>query len=142
MAEEVETRIVILDAFAGLTSKQHQVLSLIAENHTSKEIAFRLGISESAVNQRIECVRNRIGSLPRAELARAYRQYMQDAESRTVAKDGARAPVRRAADARNGGIVRTMAMAAGAMAAGFLVLATVVAGAAGRRSFLSGFPTR
>ncbi len=67
--------------FAKLTEKQHEVLGFVAENRTSKEIAWELGISESAVNQRIEGVRMRAGSPPRAELARAYRQYRQDLEA-------------------------------------------------------------
>lgn len=57
-----------------LTRKQRDVLALVADNRTSKEIAARLGISESAVNQRIEMVRARLGGLPRGELARLYRQ--------------------------------------------------------------------
>jgi DNA-binding CsgD family transcriptional regulator len=57
-----------------LTPKQRDVLALVADNRTSKEIAARLGISESAVNQRIEMVRSRLGGLPRGELARLYRQ--------------------------------------------------------------------
>ena len=52
-----------------LTAKQRDVLALIADNRTSKEIAGLLGISESAVNQRIEIVRTRLGGLPRGELA-------------------------------------------------------------------------
>lgn len=69
----------IRETLPALTNKQHEVLALVAENRTSKEIAWELGISESAVNQRIEGVRNRTGSPPRAELARAYRQYLQEA---------------------------------------------------------------
>jgi DNA-binding CsgD family transcriptional regulator len=57
-----------------LTEKQREVLALVADNRTSKEIAARLGVSESAVNQRIEMVRARLGGLPRGELARLYRQ--------------------------------------------------------------------
>lgn len=57
-----------------LTFKQREVLALVADNRTSKEIAARLGISESAVNQRIESVRTRLGGIPRGELARLYRQ--------------------------------------------------------------------
>jgi DNA-binding CsgD family transcriptional regulator len=57
-----------------LTKKQRDVLALVADNRTSKEIAARLGVSESAVNQRIEMVRARLGGLPRGELARLYRQ--------------------------------------------------------------------
>lgn len=56
-----------------LTRKQREVLALVADNRTSKEIAGLLGISESAVNQRIEIVRTRLGGLPRGELARLYR---------------------------------------------------------------------
>lgn len=66
----------LLGYFLQLTPKQHEVLRFVAENRTSKEIAWELGISESAVNQRIESVRSRTGAPPRAALARAYRQYM------------------------------------------------------------------
>lgn len=66
-----------------LTGKQREVLALVADNRTSKEIAGRLGISESAVNQRIEMVRARLGGLPRGELARLYRQEFAPPESDT-----------------------------------------------------------
>lgn len=66
--------------FAGLTPKQHEVLRFVAENRTSKEIAWELGISESAVNQRIESIRARTGAPPRAELARVYRQFQVEQE--------------------------------------------------------------
>jgi DNA-binding CsgD family transcriptional regulator len=64
----------IAAVFQALTAKQREVLALVADNRTSKEIAGLLGISESAVNQRIEIVRARLGGLPRGELARLYRQ--------------------------------------------------------------------
>lgn len=57
-----------------LTTKQREVMALVADNRTSKEIAGLLGISESAVNQRIEMIRTRLGGIPRGELARLYRQ--------------------------------------------------------------------
>lgn len=66
----------LLRDFDHLTAKQHEVFALIAEGRATKEIAGRLNVSDSAVNQRIEAVRSRAGSPPRAELARAYRQYM------------------------------------------------------------------
>lgn len=59
-----------------LTEKQREVLALVADNRTSKEIAALLGISESAVNQRIEMIRGRLGGIPRGELARLYRQEL------------------------------------------------------------------
>ena len=72
MAEQENTKAI----FQALTAKQREVLALVADNRTSKEIAGLLGISESAVNQRIELVRARLGGLPRGELARLYRQEL------------------------------------------------------------------
>lgn len=57
-----------------LTAKQREVMVLVADNRTSKEIAALLGVSESAVNQRIELIRGRLGGVPRGEMARLYRQ--------------------------------------------------------------------
>jgi DNA-binding CsgD family transcriptional regulator len=61
----------LLDA---LTDKQREVLALVSEGMTSKEIARKLGVSESAVNQRIEVIRLRLGGLSRAQIARIYRR--------------------------------------------------------------------
>ena len=61
----------LLDA---LTDKQREVIALVAEGLTSKEIARKLGISESAVNQRIEVTRQRLDGMSRAQIARIYRQ--------------------------------------------------------------------
>lgn len=56
-----------------LTSKQREVLVLVSEGLTSKEVGRKLRISESAVNQRIETIRQRLGGLPRSQIARIYR---------------------------------------------------------------------
>ena len=64
-------QVALLDA---LTDKQSEVLVFVSEGLTSKEIARRLGISESAVNQRIEVIRQRLGGLPRAQIGRLYRR--------------------------------------------------------------------
>lgn len=61
----------LLDA---LTDKQREVIALVSEGMTSKEIARKIGISESAVNQRIEVTRQRLGGMSRAQIARIYRQ--------------------------------------------------------------------
>ncbi len=66
-----------------LTAKQRAVMALVADNRTSKEIAGLLGISESAVNQRIELIRARLGGIPRGEMARLYRQEF--AREQTIA---------------------------------------------------------
>ena len=68
---ELLKQVALLDA---LTNKQSEVLVFVSEGLTSKEIARRLGISESAVNQRIEVIRQRLGGLPRAQIARLYRR--------------------------------------------------------------------
>lgn len=57
-----------------LTPKQREVLAYVSDGLTSKEIGRKLGISESAVNQRIETIRQRLGGLPRAKIARLYRR--------------------------------------------------------------------
>lgn len=70
-------------ALPPLSAKQREVVVLLADNRTSKEIAGLLGISESAVNQRIELIRARLGGIPRGEIARLYRQEF--AREQTIA---------------------------------------------------------
>lgn len=64
--------------FSQLSAKQCEVLTCLADGRTSKEIAVRLQISESAVNQRIESVRGRFNGLPRKEIVRRYRRWIED----------------------------------------------------------------
>ena len=68
--------------FAFLSAKQSAVLDLLANHRTSKEMAHTLGISETAVNRRLESVRQRLGGISRPELARRYSDW-------TVTRDGA-----------------------------------------------------
>ena len=70
-------------ALPPLSAKQREVVVLLADNRTSKEIVGLLGISESAVNQRIELIRTRLGGIPRGEIARLYRQEF--AREQTIA---------------------------------------------------------
>ncbi|MCJ1959109.1 helix-turn-helix domain-containing protein [Novosphingobium mangrovi (ex Hu et al. 2023)] len=99
-----ESALQLNDVFENLTDKQHEVLALVGDNFTSKEIAYELGISVSAVNQRIETVRARAGSLSRLELARAYREFLQEQDDeqtqrREEAEEGSStAPVTREQD--------------------------------------------
>ena len=69
MTDEI-SRAALIDR---LTGKQKEVLALVSEGLTSKEIGRKLRISESAVNQRIETIRQRLGGLPRSQIARIYR---------------------------------------------------------------------
>lgn len=64
--------------FELLTRKQAAVLDLLAQGRTSKEIAGKLGATESAVNRHIEILRSRFGGITRLELARRYRERPAD----------------------------------------------------------------
>ncbi len=65
----------IINDFDFATPRQRAVLDLLANSRTSKEIAHQLGISEAAVNRRIEVLRSRLGGVTRHELARQYREW-------------------------------------------------------------------
>lgn len=64
-----------LTEFGRLTAKQREVLQLVSESMTVKEIARELGVSPAAVEQRIRSLRGRFGPLSRAELSRLYREF-------------------------------------------------------------------
>ncbi|WP_194954903.1 helix-turn-helix transcriptional regulator [Sphingopyxis solisilvae] len=74
--------------FAFLTAKQAAVLDHLANNRTSKEIAHTLGVSETAINRRIEVLRNRLGGVTRHELARRYRLWAAARERTSPHKTG------------------------------------------------------
>lgn len=61
---------------AGLTAKQRQVLDLLIEHKTSKEIARQLGISPHTVDQRIQFAKEKLGAASRNEAAAAYRNLV------------------------------------------------------------------
>lgn len=61
--------------FESATPKQFAVLLLLDDGRTSKEIAYELGVSESAINQRIESLRAKMGGISRAALTRAFRTW-------------------------------------------------------------------
>lgn len=69
------------DVFEALTLKQREVLELLADNRTTKEIAGALDVSESAINQRIDTLRQRLGGITRSELVRRYRSSNKDERS-------------------------------------------------------------
>ncbi|MBB4612166.1 helix-turn-helix transcriptional regulator [Novosphingobium taihuense] len=59
-----------------LTAKQREVLDLLIEHKTSKEISRLLGISPHTVDQRIMLARAKLGVATRGEVAQAYRRLM------------------------------------------------------------------
>ena len=62
--------------FESITSKQREVLDHLVDGRTSKEIAALVGVSESAVTQRIEGMRHRSGWISRAALVRQYKDWL------------------------------------------------------------------
>lgn len=62
---------------ASLTDKQREVLDLLIEHKTSKEIARRLDISPYTVDQRINCAKDKLGARTRGEAAMAYRELIE-----------------------------------------------------------------
>lgn len=74
--------------FTPLTQRQTAVLDLLAQGRTTKEIAGKLDLSESAVNRRIELLRNRFGGITRLELARRYRDRPADFAVRAEPEGG------------------------------------------------------
>ncbi len=59
---------------ASLTEKQRDVLNLLVQHKSSKEIARTLGISPYTVDQRIGAARRKFGVSRRGEVARTYGQ--------------------------------------------------------------------
>lgn len=57
---------------AGLTAEQIEVLRLVQQNLSSKEIARLLGISKSAIDQRLDRARQVLGASSRREAARLF----------------------------------------------------------------------
>jgi DNA-binding CsgD family transcriptional regulator len=62
---------------AGLTLKQREVLDLLIEHKTSKEIARQLGISPHTVDQRIQFAKEKLGAASRSEVAQLYRRLLE-----------------------------------------------------------------
>lgn len=60
--------------FLNLTAKQREVLDLLAEGLTSKEIARELSVSPSAIDQRLKGLKEKLGATNRAEIARLYQR--------------------------------------------------------------------
>ena len=60
----------------GLTDKQREVLDLLIEHKTSKEIARQLGISPHTVDQRIFFAKEKLGAASRNEAAALYRRLV------------------------------------------------------------------
>jgi DNA-binding CsgD family transcriptional regulator len=64
------------DRLAALTQKQRDVLDLLIQFKTSKEMSRILHISPHTVDQRVEAAKNKLGASSRAELALIYRALL------------------------------------------------------------------
>lgn len=61
----------------ALTPKQREVLNLLVQFKTSKEIAIVLGISPHTVDQRIQFAKRALGANSRSDLAQRYHTAVQ-----------------------------------------------------------------
>lgn len=62
---------------ASLTAKQREVMDLLIEHKTSKEIARILAISPHTVDQRIQIAKDKLGAVNRNEAAMIYRRLIE-----------------------------------------------------------------
>ncbi|WP_305095669.1 helix-turn-helix transcriptional regulator [Croceibacterium aestuarii] len=72
----------------GLTAKQIEVLDLLIEHKTSKEIARALDISPYTVDQRINFAKDKLGVRTRGEAAVAYRRLLETCEQSAYGNSG------------------------------------------------------
>ncbi|TIX50451.1 response regulator transcription factor [Alteraurantiacibacter aquimixticola] len=64
----------------SLTARQRQVLDLLLQHKTSKEMARELGISPHTVDQRVRFAKEKLGVERRSDLATAYRDILRICE--------------------------------------------------------------
>jgi DNA-binding CsgD family transcriptional regulator len=69
------------DRLAALTQKQRDVLDLLVQFKTSKEISRILHISPHTVDQRVEAAKTKLGASSRPELALIYRALLGSVSS-------------------------------------------------------------
>jgi DNA-binding CsgD family transcriptional regulator len=62
---------------ASLTAKQREVMDLLIEHKTSKEIARILNISPHTVDQRMQFAKDKLGAASRNEAAVIYRRLVE-----------------------------------------------------------------
>jgi DNA-binding CsgD family transcriptional regulator len=61
-------------SFAGLTPREREVLTCVANAYDNREIAEELVITVRTVNRHLENIRGKLGSRRRSELVRIARQ--------------------------------------------------------------------
>jgi DNA-binding CsgD family transcriptional regulator len=81
-------------AKASLTPKQLEVLELLERRLTIAEIAYDLGVSDSAINQRIKLLKLRFAVNSHRELVELYRASHQDAFRNSTARNPQLPPTR------------------------------------------------
>jgi DNA-binding CsgD family transcriptional regulator len=77
---------------ASLTAKQREVLDLLLEHKTSKEIARILQISPHTVDQRIQFAKDKLGAQSRSEVAVLYRRLLEICGQLTYEDSGIAVP--------------------------------------------------
>jgi DNA-binding NarL/FixJ family response regulator len=52
-----------------LTEREHQIVALVAEGHSNREIATRLGLSPQTVKNQLSVILDKVGLTSRVQLA-------------------------------------------------------------------------
>lgn len=73
----VSEDVLALETLESLTVKQVEVLDRLVMHRTTKEIARELSIAPNTVDQRINAVRDKWGTLNRKDTARRYAQLLE-----------------------------------------------------------------
>lgn len=123
--------------FAGLTERELEVLRLLALGHTAKTIAYRLGRSETSINERLRDARRKTGVGSSRELARALDAQeiwdkKIDLSTEGLASDSFAQPATSGAKTLKGLIVMLIALSAAAAAMMFTAAPSVDQGTASR----------
>jgi len=69
-----------IEVLSGLTEKQVEVLDLLLQHKTTKQIARELGIAPNTVDARIAAVREKWGTIDRKATARVYSHLLETCE--------------------------------------------------------------
>lgn len=72
------------DVLDALTPKQREVLDLLIQHKTSKEISRLLGISPHTVDQRIMLARAKLNVATRGEVAQQYRRLVEERRNSAI----------------------------------------------------------
>ena len=76
LAERYKTRTLTVDPVETLTAREYEILTLVAESMTNKEIARKCSISEKTVKHYMTLILGKLKARNRVEAALIARRYL------------------------------------------------------------------